>query len=80
MPAQIKEHSMKRCMAILSLLVVFVLAGCEKTEPVPVQAPEQEKTPEQIVDLIKKDMGPLAAAVGGGMLAEKDKQIGRAHV
>jgi len=65
---------MKRCMVILSLLVVFVLAGCEKAEPVPVKAPEQEKTPEQIVDLIKKDMAPLAMAAGGGMLAEKDKQ------
>ncbi|HUW62060.1 MAG TPA: hypothetical protein VMZ06_13750 [Candidatus Bathyarchaeia archaeon] len=65
---------MKRYMAILSLLAVVVLAGCEKAEPVPVKPPEQEKTPEQIVDLIKKDLAPLATVAGGGMLMEKDKQ------
>ena len=66
---------MKRWMLVLSLLVVFVVAGCgEKAEPVPEKAPEPEKTPEQIVDLIKKDMAPLAAAAGGGGFSEKDKQ------
>lgn len=66
---------MKKCM-MLSLLVVFVIAGCgEQPPPVPVQQPEPEKTPEQIVDLIKKDLGPLAAAAAAGaMLSDKDKQ------
>lgn len=59
---------MKRIATLMLVLAVCVMIGCEQAPPPPPEkAPEPEKTPEQIVELIKKDMAPIEQAFSTGI-------------
>jgi len=64
---------MKQTVILMTLLAFLLLAGCEKKEELPEKPVEQEKTPEQIVELIARDLAPLSGAFSGGWLTNDDK-------
>lgn len=64
---------MKQIVVVMSLLAFVLALGCEKGEELPQKPVEQEKTPEQIVELIKKDLKPLGKIMSGGVISPDEK-------